>query len=459
MSHSFHQSILRAYDIRGIISQTLHIRDAYFLGRKFAADIFDQYNSKRIVIGYDGRLSSKILEKELIEGLKDGGSDIITIGLCPSPMLYFASKTLNCDGAIMITGSHNPSNYNGFKILSRDESYYGKKIINLANKKIKSTLREKSNINEFYMKDIYLNTLTNSLGKISNKLKIIWDPANGAASGVLKSLIKIIPGKHLILNDKIDGTFPSHHPDPTVEENLEQLKTIVKKEKADIGIAFDGDGDRIGVVDSNSKFIAGDQLLLVFAGELLKENKGATIISDVKASDTTFKEIRNLGGKPIMWKTGHSLIKSKMKETGALLAGEMSGHIFFADKYFGFDDAIYASLRLLEIISRNRTIKNYLKPFSQLASTPEIKITCADKIKFSIIKKCTIIVKKKYKKFSLIDGIRVQNKYGWWLLRASNTTPNLIVRCESSSKEKLNHLLREVEDILLLAGIKIKLKI
>ena len=458
MSHSFNKSIVREYDIRGIVSETLHIRDAYFLGRLFSKHIFTKYNNARIAVGYDGRLSSKILEKELVRGLKEGGAEVTKIGLCPSPMLYYASKTLDCDGAIMITGSHNPPSYNGFKILSREKNYYGKELKDLTKTKIKKQLCKKGKIRSFSIKHLYLKALTENLKKIEPKLKVVWDPGNGAAAEVIKSLIKIIPGKHFIINDEIDGTFPSHHPDPTVEENLIQIKQHIKKIDADLGIAFDGDGDRLGVVDAKLKFIPGDQLLLIFAHQVLRYHNEATIITDVKASDITLKQIKNIGGKPIMWKTGHSLIKSKMKRTGALLAGEMSGHVFFADRYYGFDDAIYAALRLLEIMSNKKPLESFLRPFSNVISTPELKIACRDEIKFSIINKCKDIIKKKYKNYTLVDGIRVRNNLGWWLIRASNTQPALIIRSEASSEIKLKKILKEIEDILQTAGINAKLK-
>ena len=458
MYSSFHKSIIRAYDIRGIVSDTLHVKDAYLLGRKFANDIFEKFKNLRIVVGYDGRLSSPILEKELILGLKDGGAEVIRIGLCPSPMLYFASKTLDSDGAIMITGSHNPAQYNGFKILSRENSYYGEEIQNLAKKNITNKSNRLGKILEFQLKEAYLKRITEDLQNIKKDIKVVWDPGNGSSAEVLKSLINIIPGEHIILNGKVDGTFPSHHPDPTVEKNLIILKKTVRSVKADVGIAFDGDGDRIGVIDEEANFISGDQLLLIFSEELLKYYPGAKIISDVKASNIVFKQIKKLGGNPIIWKTGHSLIKTKMKETGALLAGEMSGHVFFADRYLGFDDAIYASLRLLEIISRKKPLKQYLTAFSEVISTPEIKIECEDALKFRVMDKCKQIVKKRFKNYSLIDGIRVQNSEGWWLLRASNTQPALIIRCEASSKMYLESLIDEVENLLSSAGFKRKLK-
>ncbi len=448
MKHQFHNSILREYDIRGIVGSTLRIKDAYFIGKKFAVDIKKKYKRAKIVVGYDGRLSSPLLKKELCKGLLDGGASISVIGVCPSPMLYYACKKLNCDGAIMITGSHNPLNYNGFKILSKEYSYYGKKIISLAQTKVPSKKNITGVKKEYDISYSYILELTKNLDKIDNNLNIVWDPGNGATCDILKKLIKILPGKHTIINSYMDGTFPSHDPDPTVEKNLADLKKMIIKNRADIGIAFDGDGDRIGIVDSKGNFIPGDQLLLIFSNDVLKENRNCSIISDVKASDILFKEIKKIGGIPIMWKTGHSLIKEKMKETGAVLAGEMSGHIFFSDRYFGFDDALYAALRLLEIISKNKNISEYITAFDKVYSTPEIKVECADNFKFSVIEKSIKIVKKKHKNVSLIDGIRVNTSNGWWLLRASNTQPALIIRCEAASKQKVKKLLNEITYIL-----------
>ena len=283
---------------------------------------------------------------------------------------------------------------------------------------------------------------------------MVWDAGNGVTGNILKKIIKILPGKHFLLNSKIDGTFPNHHPDPTDENNLKQLKEKVLKVNADIGIAFDGDGDRIGIIDKEGNFIPGDKLLYIFASEVIKENPGAIIIADVKASNKILHEIKKIGGRPLMWKTGHSFIKDKMRQTKALLAGEMSGHIFFSDKYFGYDDALYASIRLLKILSKNKNIKKLLNPFSKLISTPEIKIFCEDSIKFNIMKKFKAEILKKYSNVDTIDGIRVNNKKGWWLIRASNTQPALIVRCEAENKAYLNVLIVEVKDLLEKYNIK-----
>ena len=354
----------------------------------------------------------------------------------------------------MITGSHNPSNYNGFKILSKEESYYGKKIISLS--KIKRIKKLKGQINNYNIKNTYIRELVNAIKDIKENLKVVWDAGNGSTGELLTKLVKHIPGKHVLINSEIDGTFPAHHPDPTEEKNLKQIKNKIAEENADLGIAFDGDGDRIGVVDSKGNLISGDKLLLLYATDLLRSQKGASIIGDVKASNIIFDEIDSLGGKPIMWKTGHSLIKAKMKETGSILAGEMSGHIFFADKYYGFDDAMYAAIRLLNIISNNFNMIKFLEKFKGLFSTPEIKVYCNDREKFKIIKKIHKEITAQYEDINLIDGVRVNLKNGWWLIRASNTQPAIILRCESNSQKGLLEILNKVSILLSNAGLEVK---
>ncbi|RPH08294.1 MAG: phosphomannomutase/phosphoglucomutase [Alphaproteobacteria bacterium TMED93] len=453
MRRKFHDSILRAYDIRGVIGETLNSEDAYFLGLKFSSYIRKKTHTSRVVVGYDGRLSSKLLNTQLIKGLVDAGSYVTSVGVCPSPMLYYADKILRADGSIMITGSHNPSNYNGFKMIVGGKSIYGDEIQKLA--KYNETQTPQKGISKrFKIDDSYILEITKDIKNINPDLKVVWDTGNGAAGNILKKILKLLPGKHHLLNSEIDGTFPSHHPDPTEEKNLKQLKKKVSISNADIGIAFDGDGDRIGIVDNKSNFISGDKLLYMFATEVVKDNPGAIIISDVKASNMIFEQIKKIGGTPLMWKTGHSFIKEKMRKTKALLAGEMSGHIFFADKYYGYDDALYASIRILKILSKKNIINNLLKPFSKLISTPEIKIFCNDSIKFDIVKRCKSDILKKFSDVTTIDGIRVNTKKGWWLIRASNTQPAIIVRCEAESEANLTDLILEVKSFLDKYGIK-----
>ena len=452
--HKFNKSIFRAYDIRGIVADTLSVKDAYYIGYNFAKKIKDKFKSINIIVGYDGRLSSPILEKSLILGLFDNGANVTRIGLCASPMLYYASIRLRADGAIMITGSHNPANYNGFKILTKEGSYFGKDILSLMKTKTMPLLFGK--IHYFDISNSYISNLVKAISFKKNNLKVVWDPGNGSSGDIVKKLIKHIPGKHILINSDVDGTFPSHHPDPTEEKNLIEIRRKIKKHHADIGIAFDGDGDRIGALDSQGNLISGDKLLLLFAMDLLKQKPKSKIILDVKASNLIFKTINSLGGTAIMSKTGHSFIKTKMKETKALLAGEMSGHIFFADKYYGFDDAMYASIRLLNIISQGFNIKRFLEKFKNLFSTPEIKVFCEDSNKFRIIDEIVKITSKKYLDVSYIDGIRVNSSNGWWLIRASNTQPALIIRCEANSKKNLITLIKEID--ILLSKFDLKLK-
>ncbi|MAJ24364.1 MAG: phosphomannomutase [Rickettsiales bacterium] len=453
--HNFDNSIFREYDIRGIVGKTLTVQDSYFIGYNFAKQIKKKFNTLNIIVGYDGRLSSPILENNLIQGLYDCGACVTKIGLCSSPMLYFSSVKLKADGAIMITGSHNPSDYNGFKILSKEGSYYGKKIKSLSKK---NNLKiSKGSVDYYNIINSYIAKLVDTISFDSSKLKVVWDPGNGSSGIILKNLLKHIPGKHILINGEVDGTFPSHHPDPIEEKNLKDIKKSIKKNNADIGIAFDGDCDRLGVLDSNGKLITGDKLLLLFALDLLKSNPSAKIIADVKASDNIFDEINKNGGCAIMSKTGHSLIKTKMKETNALLAGEMSGHIFFADKYYGFDDALYAAIRLLNILSEGFSLNKFLNKFKNIHSTPEIKVFCKDNIKFKIMNRVKKIVSDKYDQISYLDGVRVTVSNGWWLIRASNTQPALIVRCEANSKESLNNIINNLKVILLDLGLKFNL--
>ena len=457
MKSKIKKNIFRAYDIRGIVPQELTTKDAYELGRKIAIDLEKNHKDCKVIVGYDGRMSSQLLERELIHGLVQEGAKVYRLKLCPSPMLYYAMKVLNAEGAIMVTGSHNPSNYNGFKMLNREGNYLGKDILKLVN--IKSKDKKKQGIVKNYnLIDSYLFRITKDINYIKNDIHIIWDAGNGATSKILETLVSLIPGKHELINNSIDGTFPSHSPDPTNIKNLKELKKTIIRKKADLGIAFDGDGDRIGVLDKNGKQIPGDMLILIFAEEILKKHKKAKIIFDIKASETLFHEVKKKGGIPIMWKTGHSFIKNKMKLTKALLAGEMSGHIFFADEYYGYDDALYAAIRLLKIYSKIRNFDKYFDIFSKYVSTPEIQIFCEDEKKFNIINEVTKIVEKKYTNFNKIDGIRVSTGYGWWLLRASNTQPALVIRVEAKNNDKLSALAEELKNILQAFNLSFKLE-
>lgn len=470
--HDFHPSILRKYDIRGIYGETLTDDDAFFLGKSIYKYL-EKINPTKVVVCCDGRISSPNLKKSLIQGLKESGLEVFDIGLGPSPMLYFSVYQLHCDFGIMITGSHNPANYNGFKIsLSDGKPFYDQDIQNLTKVAKKGDFIKKTgvvreiNIKEDYisriMQDSNLAIESKFLDEVDqlpdkNKFKIAWDAGNGASGEIMKKIAKRIRAKHYLLYEDIDGNFPNHHPDPTVEENLSDLRNLVIEKQCRLGIAFDGDGDRIGIVDDEGEVIWSDQFMILFAEEIIEQNPGATIISDVKASNILFNKIAKMGGNPIVWKTGHSYIKDKIKQTKALLAGEMSGHIFFCDKYYGFDDAIYAAIRLINIIyDKGILLSDFRKSLPKSFFTPEIKVKCKDEEKFDIIEKIKNKLVKSGEKFIDIDGIRVEGEGFWWLVRASNTQPCLVVRCEANDKNLLEEIKEKVDSILNLVGLSIR---
>jgi phosphomannomutase len=453
-SHSFHPSSLREYDIRGIVGETLHEADAFAIGRVFASIVIGA-GGKTVAVGRDGRLSSPALEAALIEGLTASGAEVIAIGEGPTPMLYFAAFTTPTDGAVMVTGSHNPANYNGFKMMLGKKPFFGKDILNLGARAAAGDVvpEAKGSVTRKDVSEPYIARLLKDWDG-EKKLSIVWDNGNGAAGDVLVKLLEKLPGKHKILNGKIDGTFPAHHPDPTVAKNLEQLIAAVKKEGADVGVAFDGDADRIGLVDNEGHILFGDQFLILMARDVLAERPGSTIIADVKASQVLFDEIAKAGGKPLMWKTGHSLIKSKMAETGAPLAGEMSGHIFYNDKWYGFDDALYAAVRVLGVIARmGETVGQFRASLPVVVNTPELRFDCAEDRKFAVVTEVAERLKASGDKVSDTDGVRVSTEDGWWLLRASNTQAVLVARCESGSEAGLGRLKAELAGQLAASGL------
>ena len=377
-THNFNSQILREYDIRGIVGESLVLDDADAVGKSFGTIVQRKNNLNNnvtVCVGYDGRVSSPELEAAVVHGLKSTGVHVIRVGIGPTPMLYYAVHSLDANGGIMITGSHNPPDYNGFKFMLGTHSFFGKSIKELGVVASKASyIKGIGTDREVYLLDNYVNSIASeSVGL--KPLKVSWDAGNGAAGEAMKRLTKILPGEHILLNEQIDGTFPEHHPDPTVPENLMQLIKSVRSQGCDLGIAFDGDGDRIGVVDGNGKILWGDQILSLLSRQVLKKAPGSTIIADVKASQVLFDEIERLGGVPLMWMTGHSLIRSKMLETGSPLAGEMSGHIFFADRYYGFDDALYAAIRLLRAISdENQSLAELKASLPHRVNTPEIRL-------------------------------------------------------------------------------------
>ena len=445
--HMLNRSILREYDIRGVVDESLTEQDAYAIGRGMATCVKTKLNTNisRFVVAYDGRFSSPSLSRRISKGLSDSGCDVLEIGCGPTPLLYFVTDYTKSDAGIMVTGSHNPPNYNGFKFVVDSKPFYGPSIQELGQVVEKGDfVSGQGNISKASFLNEYIDSLINLSGPLPAQ-KVVWDPGNGATAEVIRSLIKNLPGEHIIINGTIDGSFPSHHPDPTVPENLLQIKKILIDKGCDLGFAFDGDGDRIGVIDSMGRIIWGDQLIALFARQVLADAPGSKVIADIKSSQVVFDEILRLGGVPIIWKTGHSCIKDKMIEVSAPLAGEMSGHIFFGDRWFGFDDAIYASLRVLAMLKNSNTsLAKLYDSLPQLVNTPEIRFECPDDRKFEIVSEIAQRLKKDGADILSIDGVRVRRGNGWWLLRASNTQPVLVARCEAKDNKTLEELKSEL---------------
>ena len=453
MTHKFNPTILREYDIRGIVGETLTEADAYALGRTFAALASDE-GARRIAVGRDGRTHSGMLEAALIRGLTEGGVDAVQVGMGPSPMLYFATHYLDVDGGIQVTGSHNPADYNGFKLLLKGRSVFGQEIQALGRRAAAGDWTSgNGQTEEVHVREAYVDRLVE--GFSGKPYRVGWDAGNGAAGPVLDELIERLPGQHYAIFTTVDGRFPNHHPDPTVEANLADLKNLVADKRLDFGIAFDGDGDRIGAVDGNGRVIWGDQLLMILAEAVLKELPGATIIADVKASQTLFDGVSALGGRPLMWKTGHSLIKSKMKETGAPLAGEMSGHIFFKHRWYGFDDALYAAIRLIEAVSESgRSLTELMDSMPRTTATPEMRFQVDETRKFAIVDEVRERLSANGSTVDATDGVRVSTSDGWWLLRASNTQDVLVARAEASDQGGLDRLVAQIDDQLAQSGVE-----
>jgi len=430
-------SIFREYDIRGVYGTALTEAVAEGIGKAFGT-LLRRSGGKKISLGYDIRLSSPSLREALLSGLLSTGIDVVDIGACPTPVLYFSLFQLNVDGGVMITASHNPAEFNGFKLCRGKGTLFGAEIQQVRMMVEQGDFdRGKGDLTfERDFLSTYLDYFVKHFASFRSK-KIVIDCGNAAAALIAPKIFEKLGCKVIPLYCEPDGRFPNHHPDPTVPENIADLIASVKKEEADAGIAFDGDGDRLGAVDEKGEIIWGDKLTLLFATDILKKNPGATIISEVKASQVLYDEIARLGGNGVMWKTGHSLIKSKMKETGALLAGEMSGHLFFADRYFGYDDAIYAGCRLVEILVRkDRPLSSFFTSLPRTYVTPEIRVDCSDDQKFKVVEQCKGYFSKKYKTID-IDGVRILFENGWGLIRASNTQPALVLRFEADDAQDL----------------------
>ncbi len=456
MTHRFHPSSLREYDIRGIVGQTLGEADAYAIGRGFGTRV-RRNGGTRVAVGYDGRVSSTSLEAELVRGLRETGIDVVRVGLGPTPMLYYAEATLEVDGGVQVTGSHNPGEYNGFKMVLAHAPFYGADIRDL------DRLGEaadwevgEGSVSDYVIIDDYVARLVE--GYDAGPFRIGWDAGNGAAGEVIEKLVALLPGEHHTIFTDIDGTFPNHHPDPTEEKNLSDLKKLVTDNKLDFGLAFDGDGDRIGAVDGMGRVVWGDQILSILAEPVLKALPGATIIADVKASQALYDRVSELGGEPLMWKTGHSLIKTKMKETGAPLAGEMSGHVFFAKEYYdfyGFDDAQFAAIQLIRAVaSQGRSLTALKDAMPPMINTPEMRFQVSEERKFAVIDEVLERLEDEGADVNRTDGARVNTADGWWLLRASNTQDVLVARAEAQDEVGLERLMAMIDAQLAASGLE-----
>ena len=452
--HAFHPTILREYDIRGIVGETLFAPDARALGRAYAT-ILREAGGRRVCLGMDGRLSSPELAEALAEGLSQGGLEVLRIGRGPTPMLYFAVHHLDADGGIQVTGSHNPPSHNGFKMMLGKKPFFGPAIQRIGRIAAEGAFAEGAGSSTSApVFDAYVDRLVRDLRE-GRELTVVWDAGNGATGEVLQALAARLPGRHSLLFAEIDGRFPNHHPDPTVPANLQDLIATVRREGAEIGIAFDGDGDRIGVVDGEGRILFGDQIMQILAADVLARHPGAPIIADVKASQALFDEIARLGGKPVMWQTGHSLIKAAMAEMGAPLAGEMSGHIFYADGFYGHDDALYVAVRLLDILARSdRTLAGLRDAMAPMINTPELRFDCPDELKFQIVGRVKADLAAQGAEVNGIDGVRVTTADGWWLLRASNTQAVLVARAEAKDEAGLQRLKQQIADRLRAAGVQ-----
>ena len=440
-------TIFREYDIRGVAETELLSRDVIDLGRALGT-LLQRKSGRSINLGRDCRLSSTRLRDALLEGLLGSGCDVTDIGVVPTPLLYYSAVHLQADGAVMITGSHNPAEFNGFKTVCGTSSLHGETIQEVR-RLIEARDFEKGSGHQQSM-DVfpsYLDEVAKQF-EFERRIKVVLDAGNGTAGPVVHQLFQRLNVDVTEMFFEMDGRFPNHHPDPTVPANLKQLSDMVRAKGADLGIAFDGDSDRIGAVDEHGEAIYGDMLLLIYGREILTRKPGATFIGEVKCSQLLYDELKRLGGNPIMYKTGHSLIKAKMKEEHAELAGEMSGHMFFADRYFGFDDAIYAACRLIEIVARSgKPLSAQMAGLPKLISTPEIRVDCSDETKFQVVARVAGRLRKTHTVIE-VDGVRVVFREGWGLLRASNTQPVLVMRFEASSQEALDNYRREMEFVL-----------
>ena len=453
--HHFDPTILREYDIRGIVGKTVTDADAWAIGASFGTMV-RRAGGHRVVVGFDGRHSSPALSAAVVKGLRTVGVDVTRLPLGPTPMTYFTAKDRQFDGGIMITGSHNPPEYNGFKMVLQNKSVFGDMIQTIG--KLAAAADWESGAGaeeELDIRGDYINRLLKDFVINREKpLRVAWDAGNGATAAVLNDLVARMDGEHFVIYGDVDGDFPNHHPDPTVDKNLIDLQKLVAEKKCDIGIAFDGDGDRIGVVDENGTVIRCDMMMVLYCREILKKHPGATIVGDVKCSPVMFSAIESMGGRPLMWKTGHSLIKTKMAEVKSPLSGELSGHIFFSDSWYGFDDGLYCAVRLLNILSAAAgPLSSLTADLPVLCSTPEVRLEVDEARKFKIVDSLAKQAKKDAAgqdgvRVIDIDGIRVEYPHGWWLLRASNTQNAVTIRMEADTEKNLTVIYDSVQALI-----------
>ena len=454
----FIPEVLREYDIRGIVNKDLTVNTAYTIGRTFGHVVCNQFSEKTIVVGYDGRLTSPELQKALCKGLLESGANVTNIGMGPTPMTYFAHYYMNSNAAIMVTGSHNPSEYNGFKMVLNKNSFYSKNI-QLLQKLVKDPKLSKGQgtFKEIEIKNEYSKRNLQNINFVK-KLKVAWDIGNGAMGAVINNFeLKMKNIENIFINKEVDGNFPNHHPDPTVPKNMIQLIETVKKNDCDLGLAFDGDGDRLGVVDNLGNIVWADQYMLLLAKEISTIYQNPKIIMDVKCSKVFFDEVKKFNCEPIIYQTGHSPIKEKMKKVNSPLSGEMSGHVCYGDDFYGYDDAMYVGLRLLRILSNEeKSLASLMNDFPKTIATPETRIDVEESRKFIIIEEIKKRLQTVDGEIIDIDGIRVQNNIGWFLIRASNTQNQLTCRAEALNKDDLKQLTTLIEDQLQLSGIDYK---
>ena len=455
--HRFHPSILRAYDARGIVGETLHEADAYHLGRAFA-EVARQQGARRIAVGYDGRHSSPGLAEHLRRGLMDGGLVAVDIGRCPTPQVYFAVHTFKLDGGIMVTGSHNPPSHNGFKLMLGKESFYGEALAALGPLALSGAYESagRGGEEQLSVQPAYLDALLSGFdANPADAGRAVWDAGNGSAGEVMAQLTARLPGQHQLLYEEIDGDFPNHHPDPSVEANLADVKARVRETGADLGFAFDGDGDRCGLVDDEGETIWADQFMVLLAEQVLAALPGSPIVADVKSSQTLFERIEAMGGQAVMNATGHSLVKARMKALQSPLGGEMSGHIFFGHRWFGFDDGLYTAVRLLSVAAqRDGKLSDFRKSLPVTFATPELRYEVEESRKFGVIEAVAQALAAEGADPVSIDGVRVKEADGWWLLRASNTQAALVGRAEGASQAAVDRMREGIEIRLRKLGIE-----